>query len=72
MRVIFRFFKDGRLRSYGLKTLSETASELWVEAGDGRRGRRQRRLAVFENDEYLEPFLAEVRRELEAGGWSER
>jgi hypothetical protein len=70
-RVIFRYGKDGRTRSYGLRTLSDTASELWVESAGSRRGRTLRRLVTFDDDLQVQPFLEEVRRELEVGGWSE-
>jgi hypothetical protein len=69
MQALFRYGKDGRTRSYGLKTVSDTALELWVESAD-RRGRKLRRLVAFDDEAHLEPFLAEVRKELEAGGWS--
>jgi uncharacterized protein (DUF58 family) len=71
MRVIFRYGKDGRTRSYGLTPLSDTASELWVESAGSRGVRKRRRLVTFDDDLHVEPFLEEIRKELEAGGWSE-
>jgi hypothetical protein len=69
--VIFRYGKDGRTRSYSLKPLSNTASELWVESADSRGGRKRRRLVTFDDDLQVEAFLEEIRKELEVGGWSE-
>jgi hypothetical protein len=71
MRVIFRYGKDGRTRSYGLKPLSDNAFELWVESADSRGGRKLRRLVTFDDDVHVEPFLEEIRKELEVGGWAE-
>ena len=70
MAAIFRYGRGGRTRSYGLTTISDTSVEVWVESVDARRGRKLRRLAVCD-DEHLDPFLSEIRKELEAGGWSE-
>lgn len=79
MEEVFRYGKDGRTRIYSLKTLSETAAELWVEPWKGgeaaRRGSgkvgKARRLTTLDNVEDAGPLLESIRQELRAGGWSQ-
>lgn len=71
LRGVFRYAKQGRLRAYGLKTLSDDTIELWVVAAAGYGARKARRLVTFASAEDIDPFLEDIGRELRAGGWSE-
>lgn len=71
LRGVFRYAKQGRLRAYGLKTLSDDTIELWVVAPARRGARKARRLVTFASAEDIDPFLEDIGRELRAGGWSE-
>jgi hypothetical protein len=70
-REVFRYCKDKRTRVYGLKSLSADTSELWVRTEDERGKRTERKLVTIDDEEDVEPFLGDVRRELRAGGWTE-
>ncbi len=69
LREVFRYLKDGRMRAYALKVVSEQASELWVTSVDRRGVRKSRKLVTFSGSDDMELFLEEIRRELQTGGW---
>jgi hypothetical protein len=68
LRELFRYRKEGRIRSYALREISDHEVELWVVAETGRE-RKSRKLTTFTNEAETLPFLEDVEKELRSGGW---
>ena len=70
VRELFRYRKGQRTRRYGLRSLDERRSELWVVAcGTGANASRARRLATVDADDDLATFLEDIQLELRRGQW---
>jgi hypothetical protein len=70
-RTLFRYRKDGRTRTYGLRPLDADTVELWVVSEQAGKVAKSRRLVTIESTGDADPFLQEIERELRAGGWAE-
>ena len=70
-RELFRYRKGQRTRTYGLKSLDEHRSELWVVAcGPAANASAARRLATLRDDDDLPAFLEDIQLELRRGHWA--
>ena len=70
-RELFRYRKGQRTRTYGLKSLDERRSELWVVArGPGANASTARRLATLDDDDDTSAFLEDIQHELRRGHWA--
>lgn len=63
-----RYRKARRTRIYKLRDVNHGA-ELWVVAEEGGKTENARKIVTFENPDDVAPFMADVDRELRAGGW---
>lgn len=69
-RELFRYRKGQRTRTYGLKSLDERRSELWVVArGPAANAWTTRRLATLDDDD-TSAFLEDIQLELRRGHWA--
>ena len=71
LRELFRYRKAGRIRTYRVRPLPDERIELWVVSANGREGTRSRKLVSFDDEDLLDAFLEDLKRELRLGGWSE-
>ena len=71
LRELFRYRKAGRIRTYRVRPLPDERIELWVVSANGREGTKSRKLVSFDDEELLDAFLEDLKRELRLGGWSE-
>ena len=70
-RALFCYRKGQRTRTYGLKSLDERRSELWVVArGPGANASTARRLATLDDDDDTSAFLEDIQHELRRGHWA--
>jgi hypothetical protein len=70
-RLVVRYMKADRTRTYELRMRSEESAELWVIAEDGRQKTKSRKLMTLTDPDDVAPVVESLRHDLRAGGWVE-